>query len=106
MPPSATRFVPSMEGSRILMISGSLRARSTNSALLDTVEQLRLPDIVATRYRGSRACRTSIPTTTMNHSIRRSPSCVDRFMAPTRCSFPRLNMRARSLVRSRMRWTG
>jgi NAD(P)H-dependent FMN reductase len=34
------------------MISGSLRARSTNSALLDTAEQLTLPGIVAVRYRG------------------------------------------------------
>jgi NAD(P)H-dependent FMN reductase len=41
-----------VEATRILMISGSLRTRSTNSALLATVEQLKLPDIVATRYRG------------------------------------------------------
>jgi NAD(P)H-dependent FMN reductase len=37
---------------RVLMISGSLRARSTNSALLDTAERLRLPGIGAVRYRG------------------------------------------------------
>jgi NAD(P)H-dependent FMN reductase len=40
-----------MAGARILMVSGSLRARSTTSALLDTLERLALPDIVAVRYR-------------------------------------------------------
>jgi hypothetical protein len=104
--PGRFKVLSAVAGTRILMISGSLRARSTNSALLDTVAELGLPGIVATRYRGSRRCRTSIPTTTTNHSIRPSPSYVDRFTAPTRCSSPCQSTRARSRVRSRTRWIG
>jgi len=47
-----TGFAPPVEGVRILAISGSLRARSTNSALLDTMAHLRLPDVVVARYEG------------------------------------------------------
>jgi NAD(P)H-dependent FMN reductase len=36
----------------VLMISGSLRARSTNTALLDTAAHLAMAGIVAARYRG------------------------------------------------------
>jgi len=52
MRPLARRFVPPVNSARILAVSGSLRARSTNSALLDTAAQLRLPDIAVARYEG------------------------------------------------------
>ena len=52
MRPRVSRFVSAVEPTRILTISGSLRARSTNSALLDTAAQLRLPDVVLMRYQG------------------------------------------------------